>query len=98
MADEFWKRWRREYLSTIQARQKWKEVKRNVQVNDIVLLKEQDLKRNQWPLGRVVETFAGDDGLVRTVRVKIANAVEPLVRSIVKVVVLVENEEVEGRQ
>ena len=98
MADEFWKRWRREYLSTIQARQKWKEVKRNVQVNDVVLLKEQDLRRNQWPLGRVVETFKGDDGLVRTVRVKIANAVEPLVRSIVKVVVLVESEEVEGRQ
>ena len=45
----------------------------------------------------MVETFKGDDGLVRTIRVKIANAVEPLVRSIVKVVVLVESEEVEGR-
>ena len=86
------------FIGTIQARQKWKEVKRNVQVNDIVLLKEQDLKRNQWPLGRVVETFKSDDGLVRTVRVKIANAVEPLVRSIVEMVVLVKSEEVEGRQ
>ena len=96
LADQFWKRWRREYLSTIQSRQKWKEVKRNVRVNDIVLLKDEDLKRNQWPLGRVVETINSDDGLVRTVKVKVANGKEPLVRSVVKLVVLLENEEEGG--
>ena len=38
LADLFWKRWVREYLPTLQQRQKWFTPKRNIQENDIVLI------------------------------------------------------------
>ena len=38
LADLFWRRWLREYLPSLQQRQKWNELRRNVEVNDIVLV------------------------------------------------------------
>ena len=34
LADTFWKRWRGEYLSTLQCRRKWTEEKSNVKIGD----------------------------------------------------------------
>ncbi|KAL1258159.1 hypothetical protein QQF64_011403 [Cirrhinus molitorella] len=51
--------------------QKWHVPRRNLKVNDIVILKEDTLPRNQWQLGRVVETREGTDGLVRRVKVQV---------------------------
>ncbi len=45
--------------------------RRNLKVNDIVIIKEDTLPRNQWQLGRVVETTEGTDGLVRRVKVQV---------------------------
>ena len=67
LANSFWSRWRKEYLQVLQNRQKWTEEQRSLQVNDVVLLKEDGVSRNQWPLARVMETFKGEDGLVRSV-------------------------------
>ena len=69
IADEFWSRWTAEYLPLLRNRSKWTETRRNVSVNDVVLVLDERTIRNQWHLGRVIETFPGDDGLVRTVRV-----------------------------
>ena len=69
LADVFWRRWTREYLPALQQRQKWSTPVRNLAVGDIVLIME-DLPRNQWLMGRVVETFPGRDNLVRTAKVK----------------------------
>ena len=71
LADTFWKRWRHEYLSTMQARRKWQEEKRNLQDGDIVLLKDNDVKRNEWPVGLIVKTVPSKDTRVRKVEVKI---------------------------
>ena len=35
LANEFWQRWRKEYLGSLQARQKWNKVRRNFQVGDL---------------------------------------------------------------
>ena len=86
LADQFWKRWVREYLPTLQLRQKWLETKKNVQTDDIVLVMDENLPRNNWPLGRIVKTFPGKDGLVRSVEVK--TAVNTLVRPIDKLCLL----------
>ena len=67
LANSFWSRWRKEYLRLQQSRQKWTQVKRNLKVNDIVLMKDEDAPRGQWPMGRVVETHKSSDGLVRSV-------------------------------
>ena len=50
--DEFWSRWREEFLSILQTRSKWTTKKRNFKVNDIVLI-QIDAARNSWPMGRI---------------------------------------------
>lgn len=54
LANEFWKRWKQEFLQTLQRRNKWTKERRNFQENDVVLVKDKDLPRNQWQLARIV--------------------------------------------
>ena len=65
----FWKRWREEFLATLNTRKKWREKKDNLKVGDVVLVVDQNAPRGQWPLGRVEEVFPGQDGRVRVVQV-----------------------------
>ena len=74
IANQFWQRWRKEYLSNLQTRQRWIKRKRNLQVGDIVLIKEEDMIRNQWQLAKVVDTFPGKDDLVHKVRLLVADS------------------------
>lgn len=74
LADVFWSRWRKEYLPTLQIRSKWLRHKRNLHVGDVVVLVDDQLPRNCWQLGRVLDTFTGPDGLVRSVKVLTRNA------------------------
>ena len=90
-ANIFWTRWRKEFLSSLQTRQKWRQTTRNIEVGDIVLIKDSSRNRNHWPLGRIIQTQPGEDGLVRTVQVKTSGSKEPLTRSVAKIVLLVEN-------
>ena len=45
MVDQFWKRCVREYLPTLQLRQKWIEPKTNIQIGDIVLVMDERLPK-----------------------------------------------------
>ena len=38
LADQFWKRWSREYIPLLQKRRKWNNSRRNVAVGDIIVL------------------------------------------------------------
>ena len=73
LANEFWHRWTREYLPTLQERQKWLQPKPNFKVGDLVLLAKKNLSRGQWPKGLVEETFPDSEGMVRQVVVRIAD-------------------------
>ncbi|KAK3746502.1 hypothetical protein QZH41_001765 [Actinostola sp. cb2023] len=64
LTNEFWCRWRKEYLHTLQERQKWTRPRRNLEVDDIVIIKDDNAQRNQWKLARVIETIKEDDDLV----------------------------------
>ena len=96
LSNQFWSRWRVEYLSSLQERQKWREEKRNLMVGDIVLIKDSDIftKRNGWPVAQVVEVFPSDDGLVRKVKLRVGNKQADksceLTRPVAKLVLLVE--------
>ncbi|VDP27446.1 unnamed protein product [Echinostoma caproni] len=70
LARVFWKRWTREYLPTLQARQKWLHSEQSLKVEDVVLMAEEKLQRDNWPLGVVIESHSDSDGLVRTVKLK----------------------------
>ncbi len=71
LANTFWNRWRKEYLTTLQNRRKWQNESSNLQTGDVVLLKSIQAKRNDWPMGIVLETIPGKDGRVRKVEVKV---------------------------
>eukprot|EP00794_Sanderia_malayensis_P019621 gene19621-biopygen13890 len=86
LADLFWKRWVKEYLPTLQQRQKWLTPKRNLRENDIVLIVEKPLPRGAWRLGRVIDVHIGRDGLVRSAKVKTSQS--ELVRPVDKLCLL----------
>ncbi|XP_037942447.1 uncharacterized protein LOC119675325 [Teleopsis dalmanni] len=60
----FWQRWTKEYLSELQQRHKWKGPITNIQTNTMVILKEDNVPVLQWPLGRIIKVYKGEDGLV----------------------------------
>ena len=73
LANEFWHRWRKEYLIELNSRQKWQRPKRNLQVNDIVLIIDDSVPRCFWKLAKVSELYPSKDGLVRKVKVQLGN-------------------------
>ena len=91
LTNEFWKRLKNEYLQSLQPRQKWNKEKRNFEEGDVVLIKDNDLPRNQWSMGRVVSTKADEQGLVRSVHLRMASG-STLERPIDKLVLLLETE------
>ena len=69
MVDAFWKRWSRDYLSTLRERQKWNKTKTDLKVGQVVLLVDETKHRNDWKTGRIV-SVSGDDSHVRTVEIR----------------------------
>ena len=70
VVDQFWLRWRKEYLQTLQARQKWTKIQPNLAVDDLVLVNDQAFPRGKWPMGKVIQTFPDKSGHVRQVLVR----------------------------
>ena len=50
----FWNRWLREYVPNLIERRKWLQNRRNLAVNDLVLVISPNTPRGSWPIGRVV--------------------------------------------
>ncbi|XP_048580449.1 uncharacterized protein LOC116609843 [Nematostella vectensis] len=67
LSNEFWTRWRKEFLTFLQECQKWVRPRRNLQENDIVLIKNDNAPRNCWKVARISNAEPDDDGLVRRV-------------------------------
>ena len=84
-ADMIWKRWTREYLPQWNQRSKWsKEHVRNLKEGELVWLVDDSVKRCEYKLGRIIEIFTGNDGVVRSARVKMGHG--ELYRPVVKLV------------
>ena len=66
---DVWKRWSKELVALLNLRKRWRQQKESVRVGEVVLCIMPDTPRNQWPLGRIVETYPGRDDEVRVVDV-----------------------------
>ncbi|XP_034567767.1 uncharacterized protein LOC117832644 [Notolabrus celidotus] len=90
LANQFWTRWSKEYLSSLQQRHKWTVPRRNLEVGDLVLIRDKQMIRNCWPLAIVTATFPGKDGRVRKVEVKTTNqgSAKTFLRPVVELVLL----------
>ncbi|XP_025992254.2 uncharacterized protein LOC105204996 [Solenopsis invicta] len=69
---DFWQRWAAEYVANLQNRVKWRTTRENIKIDDLVLLQDDNLPSLKWKTGRVIDTHAGKDGLIRIVTVRTA--------------------------
>lgn len=83
LTQSFWKKWKDEYLHQLQVRTKWHTKKPDVEIGEIVTLKDENLPPGKWKLGRVVKKHTGADGHTRVVEVKTEN--NTLKRAIAKI-------------
>ena len=70
LAGNFWKRWTREYLPTLQVTQKWLRPRQNLSVGDLVLVIGENSPRSHWPKGVVQVVFPDCSGNGRQVTVR----------------------------
>ena len=75
LADQFWRRWTREYFPQICQLQKWQQKQRILAPNDIVLIVNNSLLHSKWAMGRILETFPNKSGLIRSVSIKTQKSV-----------------------
>jgi len=83
---QFSSRWKEEYLKELHKRNKWQNPSRDIQVDDMVVVKEDNMPSNDWRLGRVVSVFPGADSRVRVVEILTARGT--ITRPIHKLVLL----------
>ena len=74
MVQHFWQRWAQEYLQQLQALTKWRSAKPNLVPGDVVIIRGDQTFTCQWPLARVLQTYPGQDGLVRVALLKTATS------------------------
>ena len=83
---DWWRSWSTEYLQTLQERHKWQLEKKNLEVNDVVLISDETMPPSYWPLAKVIKVTKGPDGLVRVVSLKTGSTI--LKRPIHKLILL----------
>ena len=67
---EFWRTWLNEYIVNLPpVATKTKHVQK-VNLGDLVLLRQDNVRRLFWPLGRIVKVYPGKDKIIRAVDVK----------------------------
>ena len=71
MITQFWNTWVKLYFPTLLVRSKWHVDKRNVEVNDICMLRESNMVRGDWRLCEVAKVFPDARGQVRNVAVMV---------------------------
>ena len=75
MVSHFWKRWVKEYVLSLQERNKWKLETSNLKVGDIVFVIDDNVPPLQWPLAKIQHVYTGPDKFVRVVKIKTATGI-----------------------
>ena len=71
VTQQWWTRWHKEYLNSLQARTKWQTTSTNLRVGDVVAIRPRGkFIPSHWPIGLIVSTLPGKDDRVRVVNVK----------------------------
>ena len=71
---EFWNCWMKYFAPNLLPRNKWFRKRENLRKGDLVLEIEPTPRRT-WKMGLVLETYPGEDGLVRKAKIKTATSV-----------------------
>ena len=73
----FWDTWSKDYLQSLQRSKKWHKQSPNLKPGDLVMVLEETTLQTRWKLAKVMNTFPGKDGLVRTAEVMTKTTVFP---------------------
>ena len=65
-------RWTKEYVTSLQERNKWKQETSSLKVDDVVYVTDDNTPPLQWPLARICYVYSGLDNFVRVVKFKTA--------------------------
>ncbi|KAJ8967169.1 hypothetical protein NQ314_003058 [Rhamnusium bicolor] len=74
VVQHYWKRWHIEYLSTLQARQKWNTPTNPAKIGMIVVIIQNNIPPLQWPLAIIEKLYPGKDGISRVAVVRTKNS------------------------
>ncbi|XP_054715303.1 uncharacterized protein LOC129224780 [Uloborus diversus] len=68
---DFWNRWSKEYLNSLQTRGKWRQATANLKVGQLALLKDNcSTTPLNWTLCRIEKVYLGEDGKARVADVR----------------------------
>ncbi|XP_035908310.1 uncharacterized protein LOC118517310 [Anopheles stephensi] len=85
---EIWARWYPEYLQQLQARAKHaNNTPVKLEVNQLVIVKEDNTPPAVWPKGRITALHPGKDGVVRVVTLRVGTGKE-IVRAVSRIALL----------
>jgi len=70
IVDSFWNCLTRDVFPSLIPRRKWRTEKRNVRVDDFIMVQTPSAVRGKWNVGRVINVFPGHDGRIHNVKVK----------------------------
>jgi len=94
LTEVFWGRWKREYLLSLNERQKWTKPRRNLLVGDVVMVKDESTPRMEWPLAIITEVQPDADEVKISVGTKdLGGNTRLLERPVQKLVLLLESSE-----
>ena len=65
----FWDPWRKDYVVSL--RENLRYIKNPPLPNDVVIVHDDKLPRQQWVLGEIIELLLGSNGRVRDAKVKL---------------------------
>nr|XP_061835547.1 uncharacterized protein LOC133618822 [Nerophis lumbriciformis] len=71
LADRFWSSFLRNYLPSLQTRQKWHSTPADLAEGSVVMLVDPQLPRALWPIGHVTKVHPSNDGHIRSADVRI---------------------------
>lgn len=82
IVQSFWKRWRVEYLHSLQSREKWNTPSTPITPGTVVVIISDNTPPLSWPLAIVQKVHPSRDGITRVVSVKTAKGtyLRPVVR------------------
>ena len=73
-SQEFWAKWKSEYLQTLISRQRWTQEREPLAVGDVVVMIRSQVPPLEWPIARVEDLVHGADGIARSARVRTATS------------------------
>ncbi|XP_068741904.1 uncharacterized protein [Montipora capricornis] len=70
IVDSFWRRWTRKVFPLLVPSKKWKVERRNVRVDDVLIVQDSNAVQGKWTIARVTNVYPGRDGRVRNVKLR----------------------------